>query len=371
MVNSIGYNPYSFQSRYLIPFQGADSASVQNYNAAQYTASSNIQTPVNTSIPNDIVEISDGNKINETSNQEKKKSGLSTAEKAALWIGIPSLIGLGAWIISKGKVKPKALTEKQAKELEQLVSSGKIDKQYAEIFKNMNGLDIDQWLGKTYGKLCDDMGYRFNYDIPEIKISTLHSTGGSSSINTITLNMQGGKTTQAQILGTLRHELEHFRQKDLVFRAFGQDEYINAELQPILKRLKYNEAHCIEQTGKKYSELTQAEIDKYVERHKDMLIKDCSKLRSLLERKGKIGVGTSEYKEAERYLNAMKNYEDLSMYENNLTAESIKEMRNRNPERVKFLQDVYKRYNDNELEVCARREGEKIEKMYELFESIL
>ena len=183
--------------------------------------------------------------------------------------------------------------------------------------------------------------------------------------------MQGGKTTQAQILGTLRHELEHFRQKDLVFRAFGQDEYINAELQPILKRLKYNEAHCIEQTGKKYSELTQTEIDKYVERHKDMLIKDCSKLRSLLERKGKIEVGTSEYKEAERYLKAIRDYESPFMYENNLTEESIRKMRKTNPERVKFLQEVYKRYNDNELEVCARREGEKIEKMYELFENIL
>ena len=212
------------------------------------------------------------------------------------------------------------------------------------------------------------MGYRFSHDVPKIKISKKFSNGGTSDINEITLYMQGGKTYHYDIMGTLRHELEHFRQKDLVYRAFGEQAYIDAQIQPIIKRLKYNSEYCQKITGKKYSDLTQAELDNYIESCKNELGKNCSKLRDLRFRKGDIAQGSEEYNEAKRYLDAMKNYESPFMYADDLCAESIRNMKKTDPKKVKFLQDIYMKYKNNELEVCARKKGDEVKKMYQIFE---
>ncbi len=319
-------------------------------------------------LQNDIVEISAKNRLKEASDTEKK-SGMSAGAKLTLGGVLAAILGVGIWCASRGKVRPKPvpLSAIQEANLEKLISTGKIDKQSAELFKMTNGLEIDEWLPDVYKKMCKDMGYRFSHDVPRIKISQKFSTGGNSDINKITLYMQGEKTTYSDVIGTLRHELEHFRQKDLVYRTFGEQAYIDAEIQPMLKRLKYNSQHCQKITGKKYSDLTQAELDNYIESCKNKLRENCSKLRDLRFRKGDIAQGSNEYNEAKKYLDAMKNYESPFMYEDDLCVESIKNMKKTDPKRIKFLQDIYKKYENNELEICANKKGDELKKMYQIF----
>ena len=326
--------------------------------------SSYTNNPVQNNISYKDSTISAADKIK---NLKQDKQDSSVGKTLLIGTGIATLAGIGLWIASRGKVKPKALTDVQAKKLEELVSSGKIDKNYAELFKDMNGLEIDQWLGRSYDKMCSDLGYKFAYDTPNIKISTDFANGGSMDLKTITLYMQGGKTSETDVLATMRHELEHFRQKDLVYRAFGEEEFLNAEIQPMLRKLKNNPAHCLEQTGKKYGELSKVDIDKYIQRHKDMLRKDCVKLRSLQSRKGSIEKGSELYDEAKKYYEAMKNYETPSMYEENFCVDTINKLKKTNPERIKFLQEIFKKYQNNDLEIGAVHEGDKIRKMHELF----
>ena len=293
---------------------------------------------------------------------------MTVSTKWLLGGALASILGIGLWCASRGKVRPKPipLSAVQEKNLEKLISTGKIDRQSAELFKRTNGLEIDEWLPDVYRKMCTNMGYRFAHDIPNIKISKKFSNGGNCDINTITLYMQGG-TSYSEIIGTLRHELEHFRQKDLVYRAFGEQAYIDAELQPMLKKLKYNSQYCQKITGKKYSDLTPAELNNYIENCKDELKETCSKLRDLRYRKGDIAPESNEYKEAKRYLEAIKNYENLSMYEDDLCIESIRNIKRTDPQRAKFLQEIYRKYENNELEVSARKKGDEIKKMYQIF----
>ena len=317
--------------------------------------------PSQLSYPPDKVEFSATNKI------KKPKDKMSTGTKSLLWgAGLTTLVGLGLWFTTKGKVKPKPLTEAQTKKLEELVSNGKIDKEYAEIFKNMNGLKFEDRVFNTYTDLAEQMGYRFRSDRPNLKFSTKYSSGGKASTDEITIFMQADSKV-SDIFKTMRHELEHFRQDDLVYRSFGEEEYINAQILPMLKRLEVNEAMCIKATGKKYSELTNADIESYKANARKTIKKRCSKLRSLLERKGKIDINSKEYKEAELYLNAMKEYETIFMYDENLTAEAIQKLKQTNPERVSLLQEALKRYENNPLEVGANREGKKFGDMYKLF----
>ncbi len=317
--------------------------------------------PSQLSYPPDTIEYSATNKI------KKPKDKMSTGVKSLLWgAGLTTLVGLGLWFTTKGKVKPKPLTEVQCKKLEELVSNGKIDKEYAEIFKNMNGLKFKDRVFNTYTDLAEQMGYRFRSDRPNLKFSTKRSGGGNASTDEITIYLQGGSNV-SDIYKTIRHELEHFRQNDLVYRSFGEEAYINAQILPILKRLEINEAMCIKETGKKYSELTNADIENYKANARKTIKKECSKLRSLLERKGKIDINSEEYKEAELYLNAMKEYETIFMYDENLTAEAVQKLKQTNPERFSFLQEAYERYKNNPLEVGANREGKKFGDMYKLF----
>lgn len=351
-----------FKTPYTPAFQGG--ASSHSAQALRPVQSTYLQNPIIQPCPPDTVNFSAENKI-KTAKPEKK--GMSTTAKLLLSAGITAIAGLGIWLATKGKVKPQSLTEAQTKKLEELISSGKIDRKYAEIFKNMNGLDMPDWFYGTYRDLAKSMGYRFKYDLPELKVCTKYADGGTHSLTEITINMQDGVTTYSQILGAMRHELEHFRQDDLIYRSFGEEEFINARILPMINRIKNNEASCIKETGKKCSELTNADIEKYKEDARKMLKKDCYSLRSLLERKGKIEAGSEQYKEAELYLKGLKNYESPFLYDENLTKETIQEMHKTNPERVKFLQEVYKRYESNPLEVGANRESKKFIDMYNLF----
>ena len=267
MVNYIGYNPHSFQSRYLIPFQGADSASVQNYNAAQYTASSNIQTPVNTSIPNDIVEISDGNKINETSNQEKKKSGLSTGTKWALGILGTAAAAYGCVVGHRILTKPSI--EKVAKNFSEIfrrdISKDEAEKLVKKYDELLNIKDTEEFCKKAFEEVKKDYGYKnipIKLEINKVKDfygagdAAWNSESGIISINLLTdkftekvfeKNRRGRKCELQKII----HEFQHVKQDEIAYRTSRNDIAMAIhETRGNLQNLKANAQSLL--NGKKY-----------------------------------------------------------------------------------------------------------------------
>ena len=254
MVNSIGYNPYSFQSRYLIPFQGADSASVQNYNAVEYTAPSNIQTPVNTSIPNDIVEISAGNKINETSNQEKKKKGVSTLAKVGIAIGGTALAGILAHkFIPPMRVQSRVqriFLEDFSKE-----EAKAIQKKYQDILKIS---DKDEFLDKLFTELKKD----YKLDAINIKLDKTGKVGEKYGEIAAKASWDAGTNivrvdkncSNKDLLESITHELRHAKQNLYAYKTSINDkEYYDM----YVERYKSAKRKILKEKGK-----TEEEINK-------------------------------------------------------------------------------------------------------------
>ena len=254
MVNSIGYNPYSFQSRYLIPFQGADSASVQNYNAVQYTAPSNIQTSVNTSRPNDIVEISAGNKINETSNQEKKKKGVSTLAKVGIAIGGTALAGILAHkFIPPMRVQSRVqriFLEDFSKE-----EAKAIQKKYQDILKIS---DKDEFLDKLFTELKKD----YKLDAINIKLDKTGKVGEKYGEIAAKASWDAGTNivrvdkncSNKDLLESITHELRHAKQNLYAYKTSINDkEYYDM----YVERYKSATRKMLKEKGK-----TEEEINK-------------------------------------------------------------------------------------------------------------
>lgn len=342
MMNSIGYNPYSFQSRYLIPFQGADSASVQNYNAVEYTAPSNIQTPVNTSIPNDIVEISAGNKINETSNQEKKKTGMSTGVKWVLGILGTAAAAYGCVVGHRILTKPSI--EKVAKNFSEIFrrdiskeEAEKLVKKYDEL---LNIEDTEEFCKKAFEEIKKDYGYE---NIPiKLEINKVKDANGAgdaswdadSGIISINLLMDilSGKVFEKNRRGRkcelqkIIHEFQHVKQDEIAYRTSrdgiaeaihetrGNMQNLKANAQSLLNGKKYkleqkaNEMNISVDELRKRLECAIKNIDdkKYgnipFDKDKRIVLDD------FFEKLPKFDKNSNEYKLGLKYIDSTKNY---------------------------------------------------------------
>ena len=294
---------------------------------------------------------------------------MSAGAKWAIGLGLTALVAGGIYLATKGKKKIN-LSAEQENKIKELISSGKIDEKTAETFKALEGLEGNTLIKTAYEKFAKAMGYE---KYPPLVIRKLNSTSSSSHGMRITIDAESFKSKEV-LFSNIRHELEHFRQDDLIYRAFGKDTWLDALADSSLNRLKYNEEFCIEKFGKKFSELTNAEIEAYKNTAKQTYSQPerIKLFDSLLKAKGTINKGSKEYKEAEELLKAIREYVTPSMLTNEpLTAGFIKKLKAENPEKYKLMQNMLKKYKNNLLEVRANAKGDNIKDKYSLFRDAL
>ncbi len=305
----------------------------------------------------DTVSISTKNQVQ----AEPNKKGLS---KSAKWgFGTSAILGLGAlaYVLTRCKTKPKIADEAMNK-LNNLVADGNMDKQYLDIFIETYGKEGKSFIKEVYNRLVKTMGY--NKHKPKLNIVNIYKSSSAGS-NRITISLKAFPTKEEQV-DAIRHELEHFRQHELVYRSFGREAYINARIEPSITILKLSDEKCIEKFGKTFKELSTSELEAYKTKVRTEVESKLQILEDLLKEKGGIPSTSAEYAEAEKYLQAMKEYVTPTAiwgHEPGVFTRLATEV----PEQYKLAQDLLKKYANLANEQGAIREGTKIKDMYKLF----
>lgn len=300
-------------------------------------------------------------------NQEPKKR-----HSILMQMGL-SILALGgivaAAILTKGKTSKtsKSVIKQQAPvdELQKLVENGKVSQEYLNIFKKTKDLEGNEFIAQAYSELLSTMGY--GKTGPRLRIKTNASNGGCSA-NEIVISTKTYNNKMDQ-LEVLRHELEHFRQNDMAYRAFGKDQYVEAKAAPTIEKLKMNEEFCKEKfNGRIFSEVSPSELESFMARLKMQIAEDAKIYETTLKQKGIIPSGTSEYNEAKKYLEGFRNYRTPSMIltkAERMLGYSVLEQTN--PTKYKEVEKLFKEYHNNELEKGAFKEGDTIKEMYDEF----
>lgn len=356
--SQIGFNPYNMYQNWGYGYQYPAFRGVQN----QPQPVSVPQPNVNLQTPPDTVSF----RATEHIQTKPKKEGLSTGAKWGL--GALALAGVGTAIYfatrGRGKINLNASQEAKIKEL---ISNGKLDEKHAEIFKSIEHLEGDEFIKEAYNRIAKSMGYG-RLTRPRLEIISNNSSS-ATNVRRIQIDKLGFATKEKQI-GAIRHELEHFRQKDIKYRALGKDAYLGAEVEASINKLKYNEKFCIDKFGKKYSELTEQELQAYRKQLRTELDnpENFDILELLLAEKGKISKGSKEYAEAEKLLQATKEYITPTAVVNEpLTVELAKRLKVENPELRKKLEEASQKYYNNYLETEAKSVEGKMIEMYRNF----
>lgn len=255
------------------------------------------------------------------------------------------------------------ITPKIQQQIDQLITKGLLNKDYAEIFKrNINKKGVT-FMEDCYHDLAKSMGYK---KYPELSYIDFWS---SSSFNPRDIKISPSAIpSQSLQIKVLRHELEHFRQDELVYRIFGEEKYINAKIEPYLQKLKINEEFCKSKFGKSYSELTQTEISQFKSDLYNKIKESCNIFKDA--RINNVEATPEEVKEAKAYLKAIENYKSPNMVLGNMELNKVRNLRITNPKLYELAQEYTVEYNLNALETGAKNKENEIEKMFEIFISL-
>lgn len=288
-------------------------------------------------------------------------------------MGTQQVIKLAETLITQGVKKARYVTptcrvgtaEELGLKIEKLTEDVFVNTErslYIKLFKESKSLKGKEFLNKIYDDLAKIMGYG-KYK-PKLNIFEEYKIGtsGPDKIN-VSLLAYHNKDSQ---IAVIRHELEHFRQNELIYRAFGRDKYINAKIDSIVNVLKLNKKLCIKLFNKAYKDLSVNEIVKVRAELYKNVEKKLELLDNILKEKGSISPLSKEYLEAEKYLEAMKEYVQpqsvLGSYCTNI--EILKEI---NPKIYEFAKTIMQKYYDNPLEKEAILKGKQIKEIYKLF----
>ena len=169
--------------------------------------------------------------------------------------------------------------------------------------------------------------------------------------------------SKADTLNTIRHELQHFKQNEMIYRAFGEQTYIEARTQRVIAHLKVNNEYCKSIfNGKTFDQLTETEINTFLKKCQKEI--GTARLALFKENAGTIKPGTPEYAKAQEYLEAVRNYKTPSM----LPKDWKDNFNNLSPEqKAMFVQYWKEYYKNNILEIEARAYGERMKAMFEKF----
>ncbi len=299
-----------------------------------------------------------------------EKNGISTGTKWAIGLGVIALASAGIAFATKGK--KINISSAQEVKLNELIKNGQLDEKYVDIFKSTEHLSGDAFIKSVYKKIAGAMGYETH---PPLKIISENSTSSFGHGEYVRIDRLAFKTKE-ELLDAIRHELEHCRQDDLIYRAFGKDVMFDALAQKNINKLKINEEYCISKMGKKYSNLSESEIEAFKKTTRKIYETPDSVefFENLFKEKGKIPVGSAEYKEAEKCLQATREYVSPCFGVNKnetLTADLLDKLKVENPEKFALMKKTYQEYKRNALETGAIQAGKKIKDMYNLFKETI
>lgn len=152
---------------------------------------------------------------------------------------------------------------------------------------------------KLYKSVCEYMGIK---EAPELNIIDINQgTMGVYNPN------KGNISFPAKTgIGTMFHELTHFQQFQKVYRAFGKDAMIDAQVEKLHNRMQMNPKYAEHKLGKPFNESSAEEISTLLEKEKTRLNFEFNEdfYKKVSDANGELS--PKEKEEAKAYLEAMK-----------------------------------------------------------------
>ncbi len=338
MTERIGYNPYFYNyPQYLSNNFGVSNRFTPNFRG-DGVGVTNSQTSVNYTTPPDTVEISAGNKINETSNQEKQKTGMSTGAKIGLGILGTAATVYGCVVGHRMINKPSI--EKVAKNFSEIfrrdVSKDEAQKMVKNYENIININNEEEFINKALEQVKKDYGFE-NLDINITRLKTknkFNEAVAEWALKTGELKIKApnlkDKFCKKEFIRNLIHELHHAKQEEIAYRTSPKKLFEaivisnrNQNLKDILNnpkelKVRANEIGCsleelkevISQTLKEKKLPQNFKLENY-----DTINKLFGKTKPLEQ-------GSKDYEMGLKYIENIKNYvdckEDRAKYFNQL-----------------------------------------------------
>lgn len=207
---------------------------------------------------------------------------------------------LGLVLLTKGKFKKSLISPAMIKEIEELVSSGKVKQETVDMLMGLIKDSKKNSLKDSYEAIINYMGIKV---APELKpLAEGRGIGGVYHPNLGDIRLPENAD-----LGTILHELTHFNQFQKVYRAFGKDAMVEAQVEKLVNALKQNPKYAEKELGKPFKDATKEEIEMFMEKERNRMNSEFNEgfYKRVAEANGELS--SKELEEAKKYLEAMKN----------------------------------------------------------------
>ena len=333
-------------------------------------------------IPNDTVEIS------------SKKKGMSNGAKVASVLGTIGVIVGGILLHKHFSTKSatetiQQTTKKLSQAVRDLVTQGRMTQKEAELFNEIHNLEGEEFVTKAYELIAKDMGFE---KYPRLVINKtpnlpdLAHTGEDITIYLKSYEREYGNNVKEELVNSIRHELEHYKQDLIMVKTKGEEAYKDAYIAGrkfrIADKARLLDGNDVESLG----------IDDFYSRIERVLIEDAAKLginnpkevgedtvlervfehetpikliRTLTERDwAKLHFTEGELVRADEYLLSTRFYKSSGCFPQeyflpNGEFDLDKIVQNQLADRI-FRECLGRGYDNNPLELGAREAGESL-----------
>lgn len=217
----------------------------------------------------------------------------------AVGVGIAlSLIGLS--ILTKGKLNRSILKPEMIKQLEELVASGKIKQETLDLMMGLIKDTKSNGIKSSYEAMIKYMGIKVAPELAPLE-------GNGSAFGMYHPNIGDVRLPEDAKLGTIFHELTHFLQFQKVYRAFGKDAMVEAQVEKMVRALEQNPKFAEKELGKPFKNATKEEIELFMKKERNRINSEFNEefYKRVADANGELT--PKELEEAKEYLEAMKN----------------------------------------------------------------
>ena len=232
--------------------------------------------------------------------QTKPQNTFKKIAIAGAVIGGVAIAGLLLSKVTKGKFGKPSFDKEIEERLQKLIEEKQIDKETVDFLKDVVLNRKIKNPKELYNAMLTYMGHKTGPNLVQNK--TPKGANGVYLFTSGELSIEGKVT-----MGTMYHELTHFDQFQKVYRAFGKDKMIDAYCEKINNHMKYEPKYAQIKLGKSYNEATEKEIEEVLTKERQRISEKFNEefYEKIAKEKGELS--EKEFKQAETYLEAMKN----------------------------------------------------------------